>query len=694
MRKKILTLILLLIVTACFSDIFLDNTAKASVVDPGTQTPLVNWITIVQNPTKTVYSKGEDLDLSGMIVKAYYIDGTSQDITDYQVVNYNNSLLGLQTVYINYQGYSASFNINVLPAKVTNVTVASNSTTSITLNWDAVVGTSLYEVYTLDALTGSYQFNSYAYTNSITLTYLPGTVQSYQICAVEYLNGIQYKGSMSDTITAATDPEMVSGLTVTGTTANSISLSWNPVIGATGYLIYRSTNDGVSFKYIGTSSATVYTDGKLTAGRGYIYKVCAYTLKDTIVGDFSPIADTSTNAAKVVLKYKAGDQKVRLTWNKVEGASSYDIYIGDTVTGFTLLTSSKTNGSYIAEGLVTGNTYSFYAVARRNYKGVSYDSQIIEYTNVLLGAIAPTSTTAKYFKEEVNFLNSNAYKQIPFFSQNVNYADSMVIPGLITTNVGGFTSTSMCPQGITFAKDYLLMTAYDMKDEENSVIYVMDKNTKTLLTTLVLPSKTHAGGIAFDGVNIWVPTGKKISSIPFTQVEDAVTSGNPYAYVTYNTTSQLDITASYLTYYDKKLWIGTYNELETTYLKSYTIEDKKSAPSLIWTETINMPTRVQGVAFTKIGTLILSRSCQLYKGLRGYIRQLELYKPDFEGAVDGVIPIGECINTLEVPSMNEGIAIDGSNLYVVFESAAFANASYKMDRICSFKLSSLVKKTV
>jgi hypothetical protein len=126
---------------------------------------------------------------------------------------------------------------------------------------------------------------------------------------------------------------------------------------------------------------------------------------------------------------------------------------------------------------------------------------------------------------------------------------------------------------------------------------------------------------------------------------------------------------------------------------SYTIEDKYGEPSLTMTDSILLPTRVQSAAFTTKGTLILSRSCQLYKGLRGYIRQLDLYKPAFSEAVGGVIPLGECISTVDLPSMNEGIAINGSYIYVNFESASFDKASYKMDHICAFSLSSLTKKT-
>ena len=77
----------------------------------------------------------------------------------------------------------------------------------------------------------------------------------------------------------------------------------------------------------------------------------------------------------------------------------------------------------------------------------------------------------------------------------------------------------MCPQAITFAGKYLLITAYDTYSEEKSVIYVMNKYNRKLLTVIVLPNKTHGGGICYDGKTVWVTNGQKISGIAFTDIK-------------------------------------------------------------------------------------------------------------------------------------------------------------------------------
>lgn len=83
------------------------------------------------------------------------------------------------------------------------------------------------------------------------------------------------------------------------------------------------------------------------------------------------------------------------------------------------------------------------------------------------------------------------------------------IPGLahtVETDVanGYIHCNNLCPQAICFAGDYLLNTAYCMDDIHGSCIYVYDRYSGAFLQTLVLEKKSHVGGIAFDGENIWI----------------------------------------------------------------------------------------------------------------------------------------------------------------------------------------------
>ncbi len=701
MKKAFRTLVTASAVAFCLSGSLFARTASAedmngsNAADTTVQTPSAYQIVVTQNPLKTIYSCGESLDLTGLQVQSLNYDGSSSIITDYTYEGFDSNRVGVQTVLVKYQDCFASFNVTVNPAKIKNITVGEHSMTSYTLTWDVASDISYYEIYVRDDMSGLYSSVATSLTNSYTFTQPSGTVKTYQVRAVKDIYGLLYYGEFSDSYTAATSPDKVQTLTAVNSTDTSADLSWNAVTGATGYSIYRRAETAKDFVLCGNTQSTTYTDIGLTPGTVYEYKVSAYVYDDDFFGEASPSVTICTNPGIVKLNIKAGEEKARLTWTKANGVTSYEIYGSDGMGGYYPLTTiNGSTTSYVLEGLTTGETYSFYIIAHRNYNGTVYSSAQPAPKSVTITEVAATSTQAKYFADKKEFMNSTAYTKIDTFKNSVNYSKSYVIPGLIETNVGGFISKSMCPQGVCFAKNYLLVTAYDLKDEEMSVVYVMDKTSKKLLTTLVLPTTAHVGGICYDGTYLWLTTGSKASALKMTDVQYAVKSGQAYYNVEFFEVCKLGISASYITYFDDKLWVGTYNELQNTYMYSYEIDDFDTSLALTKVDTVKMPTRVQGVSFTEDGYLILSRSCQLYQGLRGYMRRIEVYQPDLENEDGGTISIGSAMNCIYTPSMNEGIALKGSYLYVLFESGAFPDASYKMDRICAIKLNSVLGESV
>ena len=687
MKKRRFALFILSLLFTGFIAVFPTNMAKAQ------EMATVTGIGFSSFPAKTTFTTGEKLDLTGMTVLAMYSDGTSAVITDYTIDGYNNNQVGTQMITIGYQGCTAVVSITVVPAKVSGITISSHTDTGYTLTWNSIPDVSYYDIYSYDNITGTSSYLASSTVNSYSFTDIPGNVRYYKILAVKDMNGVKYSGEYSDAFAAATPPGKVEGLSVITTTDTTVNLTWGGVSGATGYVIYRSKGTTSSYSYAGSTTSTVYTDMNLSSGTTYSYKVYAYIVNETIVGEASAAVDTSTAPGKVSLRLKAGDKKVRLTWSKATGATTYTIYSVDAAGVSTLLTTvtGESNCTYIAEGLITGVTYNFNIQASRTYNGLNYTGSPSMTSTITVTELPGTSVTAKYFTDELAFLGSTAYNKIPFFQENVNYSSSYVIPGLITTNVGGFLSTTMCPQGIAFADNYLFLTAYDLSDQENSVIYVLDKNTKTLLTTLVLPTDAHVGGICYDGKYLWLTTGSKASCFPITDVYAAVAAGTPYTNITFFSVCKLGFAASYMTYYDDMLWVGTYDELKTTYMYSYSVDDYDTSVGLTKVYSMKMPTRVQGIAFTGDGYLILSRSCQLYKGLRGYMRRIDVYQPDLSDTEMMSKSLGTCLNYVYTPSMNEGIAVDGTTLYVNFESGAFENASYKVDRVCAFDLEAILK---
>ena len=210
----------------------------------------------------------------------------------------------------------------------------------------------------------------------------------------------------------------------------------------------------------------------------------------------------------------------------------------------------------------------------------------------------------------------------------------------------------------------------------------------------LLKTQSSAGGIAFDGKNLWITQAKTLRSIPFKTIKKALDEEAPYWELSsYGAEITLPQQAATVTYYKKLLWVASYDELKPGYLVSYKISKKGSKPELTPLKTISMPTRVQGIAFSSNGRLIVSRSCQTDPKKRGYMHQLDVYKPNLKKASKGIISLGKVRSTVAVPTMNEEITISGNRIYIVFESVSFYSAEQRVDRVCALPVSYVTKLT-
>jgi len=75
-------------------------------------------------------------------------------------------------------------------------------------------------------------------------------------------------------------PQRVTGFTATAK-IHAVSMKWNPIAGANGYEVYRSTAATGTYTKIASvpASTTAYTHSGLSSGKTYYYKVRAYVVK-------------------------------------------------------------------------------------------------------------------------------------------------------------------------------------------------------------------------------------------------------------------------------------------------------------------------------------------------------------------------------------------------------------------------------
>jgi len=115
-------------------------------------------IAIATNPTKTTYSMGEELDFTGIAVKANYDDGSSEIITDYDVTKYDRYAVGTQAVEISYGGKTTELNITVTESRLVAINFDSGSIVNS-------IGNS-FGLY--DTTSTSYNQGIYGYENGLT----------------------------------------------------------------------------------------------------------------------------------------------------------------------------------------------------------------------------------------------------------------------------------------------------------------------------------------------------------------------------------------------------------------------------------------------------------------------------------------------------------------------------------------------
>lgn len=127
--------------------------------------------------------------------------------------------------------------------------------------------------------------------------------------------------------TAVIKPAKVENIKVSKNSYKSLKITWQSVDGAERYQVYRSTTGKTgSFTLKKTTTGTTYTNTGLTAGKTYYYKVRA--VNSAGKGSFSVVKSNKVAPATVKIEKVScpKDYQVKVAWNKVSGASGYQVY--------------------------------------------------------------------------------------------------------------------------------------------------------------------------------------------------------------------------------------------------------------------------------------------------------------------------------------------------------------------------------
>ena len=113
-----------------------------------------------------------------------------------------------------------------------------------------------------------------------------------------------------------------------------VSVTWNAVSGAESYTVYRSQYaNGKWSKWsgIGTSTTTSYLDKTAKTGVKYKYTVRAKNIVG--LGSYDKTGVSTTYIAAPTVKIANASNGIKVSWNKISGATGYKIYRAEYVNG-------------------------------------------------------------------------------------------------------------------------------------------------------------------------------------------------------------------------------------------------------------------------------------------------------------------------------------------------------------------------
>ncbi len=212
-------------------------------------------------------------------------------------------------------------------------------------------------------------------------------VDSYYISPSYYISSRGGFGTFHAVNNSVSAPK---SLKATQTGKNKVKLTWSAGENAKSYAIYRKQGSG-SYKKIGTTKKLSYVDKKAKNGKKYQYKVQAVNGSKT---KFSkavkayPMAQPGSVKAK-----KAKDGTITVTWKKVKGAKTYQIYEKTPTSGsFTKIGTIKKTKARLAASSGNG-TYRYYIIpAVGSFQGQKSKTAAVTITTASNPG-TPSSTT-------------------------------------------------------------------------------------------------------------------------------------------------------------------------------------------------------------------------------------------------------------------------------------------------------------
>lgn len=279
-----------------------------------------------------------------------------------------------------YGKYSEVLTATTRPAQVQNLSSALENIKSdrLTLSWSKVTGAKGYQIRLWDASKSAYVTLQETTATTVTLTGLkPQTRYVYRVRAYNYINGkTKTVGLSSEKCTTFTKPDTIKQFRVLSNSATAVKLSWSAQsVDAYQLLAYRGST--LEQKIIIDKTQTQAVVKGLKSGTEYTFKIRGYFVP---AGESArwyavcAVAKMTTKPAQPVklTETSATTGKITLGWEKITGATQYQIAVYDTKTAKYKTLAYTTKTAYTVTGLKSNKRYRYKVRAYKTYNGTRY----------------------------------------------------------------------------------------------------------------------------------------------------------------------------------------------------------------------------------------------------------------------------------------------------------------------------------
>ncbi len=246
------------------------------------------------------------------------------------------------------------------------ITSISQTDGAVTLAWNTVSNATSYRVFRADSANGvKTQLVIRTTPNYTDTTVQAGKTYYYFVAAFNANTSTLSELSAYKSIAVKNyvDAPVISSVSQTD---GAVTIKWNTVSNATSYRVFRSDSANGAKTQLVIRTSPNYTDTTVQAGKTYYYYVAAFNSNTSTLSKYSDGKSVKVNetfSAPVISAVSIVDGNVTLSWEKVNGATSYRVYRADSATGTRKLLKVRTSLNYTDTTAVSGNTYYYYVCA-------------------------------------------------------------------------------------------------------------------------------------------------------------------------------------------------------------------------------------------------------------------------------------------------------------------------------------------